>query len=109
MIKRPSKAEQHRELERLTAEYLNKGGTITRVEQGETGLVNGAFGKQAFTLSEPKQTRTAVPEVLAAIDARRKAKTSRAQASAQGRRRRPKKQVIYDDFGEPLRVVWIDK
>ncbi|NVK43099.1 MAG: hypothetical protein HWE39_17780 [Oceanospirillaceae bacterium] len=107
MIKRPSKSEQHRELERLTAEYLNKGGKITQVEQGETGLVNGAFGKQMFTLSEPKQSRTAVPEVLAAIDARRKAKSARAEAGT--RRRRPKKQVIYDDFGEPLRVVWVDK
>jgi len=107
MFKRPSKAEQHSELERLTAEFLNKGGKITHVEQGATGLVNGAFGKQAFTLSEPKQTRTAVPEVLAAIDARRKANSARAQTPERGRR--PKKRVIYDDFGEPLRVVWVDK
>ncbi|MFC6669205.1 hypothetical protein [Marinobacterium aestuariivivens] len=106
MIKRPTKAEQHRELEKLTAEYLKKGGQITEVEQGASGLVNGAYTKQAFTLGEPKQSRTAVPEVLAAIDARRQAKSRR---EAGVRRRRPRKQIIYDDFGEPLRVVWVDK
>lgn len=106
MIKRPTKAEQRRELEKQMADFLNKGGQITSVEQGASGLVNGTYNKHQFTIGQPKQTRTAVPEVLVAIDSRRRKSAPPAQ---QTRHRTPRRQVIYDDFGEPLRVVWVDK
>ncbi len=88
------------------ADYLKKGGEITRVEQGASGLANGAYHKHQFSLGHPKQTRTAVPEVLVAIDSRR---NKSAPAPQKTRQRTPRQQVVYDDFGEPLRVVWVDK
>lgn len=107
MIKRPTKAEQRRELEKQMADFLKRGGRVTQVEQGATGLDDGAFGKHHFTIGQPRQTRTAIPEVVAAIEARRKAKQSARTASTH--RRRPERKVIYDDFGEPVRVVWTDR
>jgi hypothetical protein len=105
MIKRPTKSDLRRELEQQMADYLKQGGQITSVEQGASGLANGAYNKHQFTISQPKQTRTAVPEVLVAIDSRRKKAPPPAQKT---RSRTPRQQVIYDDFGEPLRVVWVD-
>lgn len=107
MIKRPTKSEQRRELEQQMADFLKKGGQITRVEQGASGLANGSYSKHQFTISQPRQTRTALPQVLVAIDSRRKKSALPAQKNRQ--RSRPRQQVIYDDFGEPLRVVWVDK
>ena len=56
---------------------------------------------------EPKSQRTLVPEVVAAIEARRQKKFSRKPAR-KGRIAQPRRKVIYDDFGEPLRRVWVD-
>jgi hypothetical protein len=70
-------------------------------------LANGSYHKHQFSISQPRQTRTALPEVLVAIDSRRKKSALPAQQNRQ--RSNPRQQVIYDDFGEPLRVVWTDK
>jgi hypothetical protein len=105
MIKRPTKSDLRHEMEKQMADYLQKGGRITSVEQGASGLTNGTYNKHQFSISQPKQTRTAVPEVLVAIDSRRRQSAVPAQKT---RPRAPRRQVIYDDFGEPLRVVWVD-
>ncbi len=57
---------------------------------------------------EPRASRTLVPEVVAAIEARRKERLKRAPARKRSRLPQPRRKVIYDDFGEPLRRVWID-
>ena len=55
-----------------------------------------------------KTTRTPLTEVIAALDARRAEKRPRTKIA---RRRTPqrRRQVVYDDFGEPLRVVWVEE
>ena len=58
---------------------------------------------------EPRPTRTLVPEVVAAIEARRKEQMKRKPAPKRSRLPRPRRKVIYDDFGEPLRRVWIEE
>ena len=59
---------------------------------------------------EPKTQRTLVPDVVAAIEARRQAKLKR-RTPAPKRSRLPqrRRKVIYDDFGEPLRKVWVEE
>jgi hypothetical protein len=46
-----------------------------------------------------------VPEVIAAIDERRNAKP----ATKPTTKPRTKKKIIYDDFGEPLRWIWVEE
>ena len=57
---------------------------------------------------EPKNPRTPIPEVVAAIEARRLQKYRR--KSPQKRRLPPpRRKIIYDDFGEPLRRIWLGR
>jgi hypothetical protein len=43
--------------------------------------------------------------VVSALDSRKKKKTPSKPIKAS---KRPKKKLIYDDFGEPVREVWTD-
>ena len=58
---------------------------------------------------EPKTERTLVPDVVAAIEARRKEKFARKPQRKGSRRPQSRRKTIYDDFGEPLRKVWVDE
>jgi len=57
---------------------------------------------------EPPTPRTPIPDVLAAIDARR-ALSLRRRPVRKRSRLPPRRKVIYDDFGEPLRKVWVEE
>lgn len=59
-----------------------------------------------FTEGQGPRPRTPALEVLATIDARRKHRHKPATKASP--RRQPRKKIIYDDFGEPLREVWED-
>jgi hypothetical protein len=104
MNKRQSKADLRRELERQMADFVRDGGEIKQVRPGESGLEDGAVFHPPFSEGRPAQPRTPALDVLAAIDARRKRKPERKTVA----RRQPRKKIIYDDFGEPLREVWED-
>lgn len=105
--KAPSKAELRDQLNAEVSRFLEKGGEIKQVEMGESGLVDGRYThhKSNFEQAKP-QERTPVHGLLAAIDARRKSKTA---PSSKSKRGKPHKKIIYDDFGEPIRTVWIDE
>lgn len=110
-MKKPvSKADLRADLERETARFLNKGGEVESVPRGLSGNTSDgppAFhGRQLFV--EPRAERTLVPEVVAAIEARRKAMLKRSPTPKRSRLPRPRRKTIYDDFGEPLRRVWIE-
>lgn len=105
--KNPSKSELRDQLNAEVAKYLEKGGEIKQVEMGATGLVDGRYSQHqsSFERSKP-QERTPVHGLLATIDARRKSKTAQ---TSKPKRERSRKKVIYDDFGEPIRTVWVDE
>lgn len=105
MNKRQSKAEIRRELEQQVQEYVREGGEIRRVGPGVSGLEEGTVLRPSFSDGRPTQPRTPALDVLAAIDARRKPNRSARKSERKGK---PRKRVIYDDFGEPLREVWED-
>ncbi len=56
------------------ADYLDQGGAVQEVERGLSGRVNpnGPLKSDNAVFQQPKTGRTYVPEVIAAIDARRK-------------------------------------
>ncbi|MFK8043493.1 hypothetical protein [Congregibacter sp.] len=104
-----SKATIRRELEQATQKFLQVGGEVDNVPRGATAWEPGTRPPPSRPLfTEPPSERTPVPEVVATIEARRESlKTARKPAGKSGRKR-SRKQLIYDDFGEPLRHVWVD-
>lgn len=106
---RPSKAELRSRMKAEVEAFLNKGGQIQQVKMGESGLIDGRYPLGRAYVERPAITdRTPVPELLAAIDSRRKtAKPAHAQRPKN--RRAPSQKTVYDDFGEPLRKIWIEE
>lgn len=103
MIKpKTTKRDTRNELESLVEQFIKKNGTIQQVSMGESGLVDGKYNTSHVGFNEPKQDRTPLNHVVAAIQQRKQNKPA-AQAAV---KKRPKKKVIYDDFGDPIRWVW---
>jgi len=105
------KAHIREELEREVNRFLNEGGAVNAIARGVSGQDRGDGSKPAhrFKTYEPKprEERTYVPEVVAAIEARRK----KGKDPAKLRPKKPKlvRKAIYDDFGEPIRYEWVEK
>lgn len=109
MKKPPTKQDMREHLEQQVAAFLSDGGTVQELKNGESAYDRNSIPPTAPPVFEPRKTsRTPVNDVIAALDARRAEKRSRKKIV---RRRTPKRrrQVVYDDFGEPLRVVWIEE
>ncbi len=102
-----SKADIRNDMDKQIAEFLEKGGEVAEIERGISGRENpnGPLKPDNTAFQQPKQGRTYVPEVVAAIDARRNKKPEKPKPSI----RRPREKIIYDDFGEPLREVWVEE
>ena len=103
MIKpKTTKKDTRKELESLVDQFIKKNGTIQQVDMGESGLVDGKYNTSHIGFNEPKQERTPLNHVVAAIQQRKQNKS----APTSPIKKRPKKKIIYDDFGEPIRWVW---
>lgn len=101
---RSSKEQQRQRLRREMERYLARGGLIQRVPSGVTGRDPQQSGHRPPPFTDgPRATRTDLSSVVATIDARK-----RKPPPAGRRTRRPRRKLIYDDFGEPLRWVWDD-
>lgn len=111
-LKKPvSKAQVRAELEAETERFLEQGGRVKDIPRGVSGKEPGAqptFPHRPLFI-EPRAPRTEIPEVLAALDARRKLPRGRTAQPKRSRLPQPRRKVIYDDFGEPLRRVWIEE
>lgn len=105
--KQLTKSQLRQEHARKIDEFLAHGGKIQQVRPGATGLIDGKYNTRHIVIGTgvPK-TRTPIPEVTAAIDARRRKKPA-TQVKIQPTKRHRK--VVFDDFGEPIRTVWIDE
>jgi len=102
MNKIKTKREIRQELDDEIASFLSHGGEIKDVERGASGKEHGANLNHNIPLNQEKQTRTLLLDEVKALDERKQSKTKPGNATPH----RPKKRVIYDDFGEPLREVW---
>ena len=111
MVKKlPTKEEQRAQLELETKRFLNRGGTVDAIPRGTSGK-NANEPPLYLTrrlFDQPRAERTFVPEVVAAIEARRSEKLKRRPTPKRSRLPRLRRKIIYDDFGEPLRKVWSD-
>jgi len=110
-VKKPvTKAELRAELERETEHFLEQGGQVQAIPNGISGKDPTEpplfLNRRLFT--EPRVERTPIPEVIAAIEARRRDQFKRKPQIKRTRLPQPRRKIIYDDFGEPLRKVWVD-
>lgn len=104
MNKRPTKRQIRQQMEDEIGQYLNTGGEVRQFERGESGLINGKLDDRSSGFEQGKKERTPLLDVLNAVDERKKPANQAAPAKA----KRPHKKIIYDDFGEPIREVWVD-
>lgn len=110
-MKKPvSKAETREELQQEMDRFLAQGGDVETVPRGVSGKEPGdaPLFLNGRLFVEPKATRTLIPEVVAAIESRRTAMRNRKPVRKRSRLPQPRHKIIYDDFGEPLRKVWVE-
>ncbi len=111
-MKKPiSKAQIRAQLEADAARFLRDGGRVEEVPRGASGKDPSDpplfLNRRLFV--EPRASRTLVPEVVAAIEERRRAQLKRTPSRKRSRLPSPRRKIIYDDFGEPLRKVWVEE
>lgn len=94
----PTKAQVRQELERQIEQYLREGGNVKEVPRGQSGLNDNVNPFSQYSLERPAQDRTPLNDVIKTMEERKQAKRPT--------KKRPKKRLITDDFGEPLRWVW---
>ena len=103
-VKKPiSKAHIRSEMDQQIIDFLREGGAVNEIAPGMSGRPSmlGPLKPDNSPFQEPKAGRTYVPEVIAALEERKKPKTAAAPT------KRKRKKMIYDDFGEPLRWEWL--
>ncbi|MDA8985573.1 hypothetical protein N9485_00240 [Luminiphilus sp.] len=108
MKKPPSKQDLRRRLSQQTAAFLSSGGSIQELARGESAYERNEIPPPAPLFTDARVSRTPLNDVVAALDARRATKRPQTKTLRPSRPRQ-RKQVVYDDFGEPLRVVWVEE
>jgi hypothetical protein len=107
MKKLPTKADVRKALQAEVQAFIASGGSVNQVPAGHSG--KDASQSEHRTMREifsgPKQERTPLDHVVAALQSRKQSTA----ASKLKAKTRPKKKVIYDDFGEPIRTVWVEE
>ena len=99
-----TKREIRNEISQQIEEFLQAGGKVNAIPNGVSGNeTNTHLFKHASTFS-PKQNRTPLNNVIKELDERKKSKPPNKLA----KHKKPKKILITDDFGEPLRWIWKD-
>jgi hypothetical protein len=102
-----TKQQERDELNQMIEQFLSDGGDVVRCDMGESGRdVNQPLPKPPF-VERNDQSRTLVNEVVQAIEERKQLRKSKPKKKA--RVTEPKKELVVDDFGEPLRWVWQDQ
>jgi len=102
-----SKADIRDQLLQEIERFLEQGGSVNEIPRGVSGKDPGDpplfLNRRLFV--EPRNPRTPIPEVVAAIEARRLQKF-RHKSQQKRRLPSPRRKILYDDFGEPLRRIW---
>lgn len=97
-----TKAQIRAEIEQQISSYLRQGGEVRDIPSGVSGQLDNENRFGHLVRSEPRQERTPLLEVIKQIDAR-KTRPKKAPAKTS---RAPRRKLIKDDFGEPVRWIW---
>jgi len=99
-----TRRELHAELQAQIDSFLHEGGNVNEVPRGVSGRPYAQSPLMSIFEGNSHEDRTPIPDVVAAIEARRKP-----NAPLKHYKPRPKKKVILDDFGQPLRWEWVEE
>ena len=102
-----SKAQERKEIEFQIRHYLQEGGEVNFIESGISGRPIGSYPATPIAFDKSRETRTLLVEEVKAIEARKIRPPSQSSNTAKIVRK-PRKVLITDDFGEPLRWSWQD-
>ncbi|WP_245929354.1 hypothetical protein [Agarilytica rhodophyticola] len=97
-----TKAQASDELAEEVNKFLSSGGAVENIPTGISGNDKNVNLFATATHFEPKKDRTSVTEVVQELEARKKSNTSSGVKKSKG----PRRKLITDDFGEPIRWVW---
>ncbi len=100
-----TKAQIRAEIDAQIASYTQGGGSVSEHNVGDSGREPKAALPPAPFVEGSNQTRTLVTDEVTAIEERRKKTTP---VPTLLRPKKPRRVLITDDFGEPLRWVWKD-
>lgn len=98
-----------RRLERQTRSFLKGGGEIESVPLGVSAIDEAISPIKTPIFSGKPEKRTPVTDVIETLRRRREAQLRGKPKPVRKRKHTRRKQVVYDDFGEPLRVVYRDE
>ena len=99
----PTKAELRAELERQIQDYLHTGGVVQAVPRGQSGQLDNRNLFGSLGQNPPRQERTPVDKAGQALEARKHPHSNIKKS------KRPRKKLLTDDFGEPLRWIWVEE
>jgi hypothetical protein len=99
-----TRRELHAELQAQIDAFIQEGGNVAEVPRGISGRPYAQAPLLSLFEGQSPEDRTPIPEVVAAIEARRKPHVQHKNFKP-----RPKKKVILDDFGQPLRWEWVEE
>lgn len=105
MKRPPSKKQIRAELEAQIQNFLQDGGVVNNIPRGISGHQDNRNLFSHIGESPPRQDRTPLDQVVKILEARKKGSDSMPGKKI----KRPRKKLITDDFGEPLRWVWVDE
>ena len=86
--------------------FIGEGGAVNNIPRGISGREPTSTPPLPISFDREHQTRTPVQNEVTAIEARRQARPLMKTAK---RAPRPRKKMIYDDFGQPLRWQWVEE
>lgn len=109
MDKKKTRSEIRAELMKDLEAFVEKGGKVQDIERGISGRIDPSKSLTANAPFAPKQERTAIDDVVKGLDQRKQDQKDKGRNSSKTRRRSgPRKKLLRDDFGEPIRWVWED-
>ncbi len=99
-----SKKDIRHQIEQQIEDFLDDGGEVEQVKRGISGRDCAlAPLKPSVGDGVKPEERTYLPDVVATLEARKQRRTKKTTPK---KNKHPKKRIIYDDFGEPLRWEW---
>ena len=109
-MKKPSnKSDLRARLKRQTDAFVSAGGEIKEISPGESAYDKNNMPTAPPIFQETNPTNTPLHDVVAALEDRRAAAKRKPKAAHKSKSQpKPRKKIVYDDFGEPLRVVWVE-
>lgn len=101
-----TKAQIREELSKEVDRFLKKGGRVDSIPRGISGNEGNINLFRNSASFEPRKDRTPLTDIVNNIESRKHPAPTKRQT---GKLRRPKKKLVTDDFGEPVRWIWVDQ